>query len=219
MTGPRHSSSSGEFARSAGGATARGLIVVLVAVAVGVFLLARGLDDPLAVAVEADGGSPATDTTAAGGGDDTATSTSTAAGSETTIGGDTITDDSTATTGEGGTTETSELAAARPPSQVKVQVANASRVPGAAGTETQSLQALGYATGTPTNYTGPEILDTSRLHYRLGFLLEAQNLATALNLDPAADVFPMDGELPIEKADEDPDVVLLLGRDLAAPEG
>lgn len=221
MTGPRHSGSSGEFARSAGGATARGLLVVLVAVAVGVFLLARGLDDPLAVAVETgdsgDGTTAATSTTA---GDDQSTTTGSGDTTDTTAGGDDTTE-STADDGSDGddtTSTTEEVTAARPPSEVKVQVANGARVSGAAGETTQSLQALGYATGTATNYTGDEILDTSRLHYRLGYLLEAQNLATALNLDPAADIFAIEGDLPIEQPDADPpDIVLLLGLDLAAP--
>lgn len=208
MTGPRHSSSTGDFARSAGGAGARGLVVVLIAVVLGVFLLARALDDPLTV--ETSSGS-----TGGGGG----TATTTAETPSTTSADGTATTAVPTTDAEGNEipTTTTDLTAARPPSQVKIQVANAARVSGAAGSQTQSLQALGYATGTPTNYTGPEILDTSRIHYKLGFLLEAQNLARALNLDPAVDIFPVDAELPIDKADEDPDIVVLLGRDLAAP--
>jgi len=216
MNSPRHAA--GGFARSAGGATARGLIVVLAALAVGLFLLARAVDDPLTVTADAseDGGTTDTTTATTSGTTGDGTSATTAApGTETTA--ESLPPETDPETGDTVAPPTSDAATSRPPSQQLVQVANASRVSGAAGQATLQLQTLGYAVGTPTNYTGDDVLERSRIHYKLGFLLEAQNLATTLGLDPSADVLDMPAELPIEKADEDPDLLLLLGTDLATP--
>jgi hypothetical protein len=190
---------------------------VLVAVGVGLFLLARAVDDPLSVSAEASDDGGTTGTTTAGTSDTTdGTSGTTAApGTETTT-GETLPPETDPETGDT-VVPTSDAATSRPPSQQLVQVANASRVSGAAGQATLQLQTLGYAVGSPTNYTGDDVLERSRIHYKLGFLLEAQNLATTLGLDPSADVLDMPAELPIEKADEDPDLLLLLGTDLATP--
>lgn len=211
MNRPRHSS--GGLARSAGGTTAKGLVVIVAAVALGIFLLNRGTDGSTAVAV----GGP-DDTTS------TTTATTVAGTTGTTVAGTTGTTaaagGSTPTSTAGGTTGTTLPAGStRPPSEVKVQVANAARVPGAAGAATDQLSVLGYAVGTPTNYTGTETLDRTRIHYRLGFLQEAMNLAVSLDLDPQSDVFDMPAELPIEDAGEDPDLLILLATDLAQPTG
>ena len=211
MSRPRHSS--GGLARSAGGTTAKGLVVILAAVALGIFLLNRGTDGTTAVAA----GGP-DDTTATSTATSVATTETTVAGGPGTTAAPGASTPSTAAPGATGSTQP-PAGATRPPSEVKVQVANAARVPGAAGGSTDQLSVLGYAVGTPTNYTGEETLDRTRIHYRLGFLQEAMNLAVSLDLDPQSDVFDMPAELPVEAAGEDPDLLILLGTDLAQPSG
>ncbi|GEM_PF-335134 len=103
---------------------------------------------------------------------------------------------------------------ARPSSEVTVQVANSTSVKGAAGTMTDQLKTLNYITATPTNMRGTA-LDRTRIYYQPGSLLEAQVVAELLALDGKNDVFQMfQDTAAIEQWDE-PDVLVALGNDLA----
>lgn len=118
----RHAAEDGSFARSAGGAVARGAALVAVAVLLGVLLLARGLDS--GELFTSDGGGEQAD------GDQTP---------GTSPGGSTSTSSSTSQVG------------LRPPGEVRVLVANGAGIPGAASTRSDALAAAGYVTLEPAN--------------------------------------------------------------------
>jgi hypothetical protein len=121
----RSANDPGGFAKSAGGATARGIALIAVAVVLGFVLLSSGLDDD--TTVEAGSAENATTTTVAEGGTDGSTPGST-----------------TATTS----------ATPKPPNEVRVLVANGSGVQGAAGTMNDAIKAKGYIGLDPKNAAG-----------------------------------------------------------------
>jgi hypothetical protein len=176
----RHSSEDGSFVRSAGGAIARGGLLVAVAVLIGVLLLARGLDSG--------------DLVSAGGGDD---------------GGET-TDGTTAGDPATSTTSTTAAAAVRPPTEVRVLVANGSGVPGVAGQRTDTLATAGYQTLEPANAAPTP---TTQVLFAEGFQAEAAAVATALGFPPTA-VQPLPDPPPVDPLDAS--VVVVLGQDTEA---
>ncbi|MGK2930151.1 MAG: LytR C-terminal domain-containing protein [Acidimicrobiales bacterium] len=96
-------------------------------------------------------------------------------------------DDDPATVDEGDGAEvvesTTTTAPARPPSEVKVLVANGSEVNGAAGAQADALEALGYVTANPAN---AELVPATVVYFTPGYQAEAEELAAAINADPAA---------------------------------
>jgi hypothetical protein len=106
---------------------------------------------------------------------------------------------------------TSSTAALRPPAQVKVVVANASGVDGAAGSVTTTLQQGGYATGTATD--APATVATTAVYFVSGFDREAQAVATAIGGQPAI-AQPMPTPPPIADT-QGANVLVVLGPDLA----
>lgn len=205
MSAPRHSSGSG-FGSSAGGAAVRGAIVIGIALVIGFLLLQQGVgDEDLLVQSEA-----ASNPDSGGTGGDAGTDT----GSET---GEADTD-TTATTdpSNAGSVPPSAttLPAPRPANEVKVVVANAASVAGAAGRATEELRALGYTTLEATN--AEEAADTSTLLYAEGYEAEAVAMASEIGLDPA-NIAPMPDPIPVSEPPADANLVLLLGRDLAQP--
>ena len=217
MSAGRHASGDTSFARSAGGAATRGIVLIVVAVIIGVVLIATAVDDaPEVVTAAPDttaASAPAT-TAAATPGDTTAPTT--AAPGQTTAPTTAAPAETTPTTAA--TTPTSEsdtVFQARPASVVSVQVVNTTRVGGAAGRMTDTLKAQGYVTLSAATDTGGILADT-KIHHIGGYLLEAQALATLLGLDPAETVFSMPTN-PGATIDNylDPQVLVLLGSDLA----
>jgi hypothetical protein len=122
----QHAADDGSFGRSAGGAMARGIALIVVAVALGVLLL-NATDSP-----EPFAGQPV-DSTA-----------------DTTPDGTT---DSTAATGE--TTTTTTAQAPRDPATVTVLVANGAGIQGLAGRITDQLEAQNYLTANATDTLAP----------------------------------------------------------------
>lgn len=122
MSRGQHAADDGSFSRSAGGAMARGIMLIVVAVLLGVVLL-NATDDPEPFARASDEESDdqgATPTTEPAGGDEE-------------------------------TTSTSAPAVARDPSEVTVYVVNGSGVRGAAGSITERLKGSTYITVDPGN--------------------------------------------------------------------
>lgn len=122
MSRGQHAADDGSFSKSAGGAMARGIMLIVVAVLLGVVLL-NATDDPEPFAQASDEES-----------DDQGTTPTTEA-----------------TGGEEETTSTSAPAVARDPSEVTVYVVNGSGVRGAAGSITERLKGSTYITVDPGN--------------------------------------------------------------------
>lgn len=213
MSPGRHASGDGSFARSAGGAATRGIILIIVAVLVGVVLIATAVDDTNQVTTAAPDTTAATVTQPT---TDTAPATTAAAGTPTTAGATPTTAVTPTTSGD--TTPTTTNGAVfepRPNSVVSVQVANTTRVGGAAGRMTDTLKAQGYVTLTAVTDTGG-VQAITKIHHLGGYLLEAQKMAELLGLDPEESVFSMPsnpGATILEYAE--PNVLVLLGSDLA----
>ena len=123
MSRGQHAADDGSFSRSAGGAMARGIVLILVAVLLGVVLL-NATDDPEPFAQASDQES-----------DDQGSTPTSAPATDTT-------DDTTATTAP---------VTARDPSEVTVYVVNGSGVRGAAGSITERLKGSTYITVDPGN--------------------------------------------------------------------
>lgn len=187
-------------------AAIRGVLLVLVAVVVGILLLQSSNDDDSADAqVETEPGDSVPTSTTAG---DTAAAPAVTSTSQAT----------TATIAPPDPTTTTAPAVQgftpRPASEVTVQVANSTQVGGAAGRLTDRLKALNYVTGTPTNMSGTP-LDTTRVFYQSGSLLEAQQVAEVLSLDRDEDVAKIFTDTSSISNFETPDVLVALGLDLA----
>ncbi|RMH81382.1 MAG: LytR family transcriptional regulator [Actinomyces sp.] len=158
----RHAAPGSDFARSAGEAATRGILLILVAVAIGVFLLARGFDEPGTSAVEAVPADQAATTTAptdtgeAQPVDDIGTQTATTAPT---------------------TSQPATAATKLPPAQVKVVTANASGVAGAAGRAKDKLVAAGYVAEAKNAVART---DASAIYYREGYGENAKEVASLL---------------------------------------
>jgi hypothetical protein len=216
MSPGQHAAGDGSFARSAGGAATRGIILIVVAVLIGVVLIATAVDDNNQVTSGATSTAPpgttadttpGTDPPATTPGDTSATTAvvpdTTAASTPTSAG------DATTTTVAGAVFEP------RPNSVVSVQVANTTRVGGAAGRMTDTVKAQGYVSLTAVTDTGG-VQAITKIHHQGGYLLEAQKLAGTLGLDPEENVFSLPSN-PSATIDEylDPNILILLGSDLA----
>lgn len=105
---------------------------------------------------------------------------------------------------------TTTTAAARPPSEVKVLVANGSEVNGAAGAQSDALEALGYVTANPTN---AELVPATVVYFTPGYEAEAGDLAAAIDADPGA-VNPLPTPAPVADMQLS-NVLLVVGPDLA----
>ncbi|MEZ5377206.1 MAG: LytR C-terminal domain-containing protein [Acidimicrobiales bacterium] len=175
MTAGAHDAGGG-FSRSAGTNAARGVLVIIAAVAVGLLLMFRGIgdssNDTAADATPAaDGGGDTSDAAAAG---DTSTTVPT---------GDTVVESTTTTVS----------APPRDPSEVKVLVLNGtdatSRVAGVAGAGTDLLKPSNYITLEPKD---ADINGPSAVFYTEGYLAEANAVAAVYGVDPATVVQPLD---------------------------
>jgi hypothetical protein len=164
------------------GSVARGVALVVVAVVIGLLLLRDDDSASTQVAVGTDGSGEVAD----GGevdpdaGDDTVTST------------------------------TSTTVALRPPSEVKVLVANGSGVNGAAGGTTDALEALGYVTGTPAN---AERVPSTVVYFTEGYEPEAEALTEAVGAAATA-VTPMPAVAPVDDL-QLANILVVIGPELA----
>ncbi len=203
------------MARGNNGAAVRGVVLLVVAIAVGVLLLRAGSSDPAAVvadnAVQPGQTTPVAPAT---------TVPSIVVTEETAPPDDGASTDTTLPAVEetGGTTVETAPAIPdfepRPAAEVTVQVANSTAIRGVAGTTTDQLKTLNYITATPTNLRGTA-LERTRVYYEPGNLLEAQALASVLGLDPKSDVFQMFADKSALDQWDEPDVLVVVGTDLA----
>ncbi len=100
----------------------------------------------------------------------------------------------------------------RPPNQVKVFVANAAGVQGAAGRAADTLKAAGYVAVAGNS---PTRVDTTTVYYTEGFQAEAQAVAATLGV-PATSVQPMPTPPPVADI-QGAQVLVVLGPDVATP--
>jgi hypothetical protein len=188
----RYAAPDGSFARSAGGAGARGLLLLAVALLIGVVLLNATDADPPGTTISARGDSDSGDGGAGtdnGGGDgDAAAATTTTVPATTTL-------------------------PARAPAEVKVIVANASEVKGAAGGGRTVLANAKYNVLAPANAAASP---TSSVFFIPGYDRDAAAIAAALQL-PANLVKPMPAPLPFDT--KGAHVAVVLGADHAAKFG
>ncbi|MEM7143379.1 MAG: LytR C-terminal domain-containing protein [Actinomycetota bacterium] len=224
MTAPgRYAASDGSFAKSAGGAAARGGVLIAIAVVIGLALLAWGFDsgdsdaalpadvgDNEDAADDADDGSDdvADDGAAADAADDSADAADDGDGAADDDNGDAVDDD--------GDADPTTTVAVRPPSEVQVAVLNGAGVGGLAGDRQGVLGALGYV-ATAGNAATRDIAD-STVYYTSGYAEEAKAVATALSGDAgvlaAAPADP--GGLADETGAADAaaaDIIVVLGTD------
>lgn len=193
MSRGQHAAEDSSFGRSAGGAMARGLVLIIVAVLLGVVLL-NATDEPFTTAD--DRSAAGSDRDRDGGAvDDEADD----------VGG--VDDDVTAET-----TPTTDVAASRPPGEVTVLVANGSGVAGAAARFSEQVAASGYVTAEPANMRGGARAEASVVYYTEGYEAEAAALAATLSPVPVVEALPEPA--PVDDL-RGATVLLVLGPDLA----
>jgi hypothetical protein len=160
MSKGQHAAGDGSFPRSAGGAMARGIALIVVAVVLGVVLL-RSTDSPADPVVSSGGG-----------------------------GGKATTTTSTAPPAGGSTTTTAPAAAAHDPSKVAILVANGTggQVKGAAGRIAATLKTSNYLLKEATNTKAPA--ESSVVYFAAGYEPDARKIATLLTPQPKVAALP-----------------------------
>jgi hypothetical protein len=211
--------------RPSSGAVARGLVVVMIAVVVGVLLL-RSSDDAITVAAGDDGltapgvTSPVNTTVAVDTEvptDATTAETGTESTEGTEVPGETAAPTDTTVAPEASTPATAVAVDGfdpRPSNEVRVQVANSTGIAGVAGSTTEDLSTRNYITLIAANILGTA-LPRTKVYYEPGWLLEAQAVAQVLGLDPQTDVFRIFNDTSAVEPYEDPNVLVVLGLDMA----
>jgi hypothetical protein len=182
-----HAAGDGSFGRSAGTAGLRGLLLIVIAVAIGIVLLNRATPTPAGLS-SVRASSPTTAKPPKGKGGHT----------------------SVTTTIPGPTTTTS--AALRPTQDVKVLVANSTSVKGQAARYTSVVHNLGYDALAAVDSTTRN-LTTSIVYYQPGYHAEAAHLASQLGL-PQSTVRPMPPAPPVVYVGG-ANVLVVVGLDLA----
>lgn len=103
---------------------------------------------------------------------------------------------------------------ARPPAQVKVQVANASGVGGVATNMTSKLVAAGYSTGEPTNAVPSQV---SILYYEPTYEADATAILTNVFSSPDTRIAPMPEPPPeVDYLDPTTNVLIIVAGDQLA---
>jgi hypothetical protein len=155
------------YGHSAGGGSAgRAILLVVAAIAVGAFLLARGFDG-------------ADDTTASSGNGTGQTSADPDDGDENGNDPEAVASTTTTTTT---TTTTAPPVITHPPGEVKVAVANGTGDRGRAGRTAGTLNASGYVTAAKN--TEQDRVGESVIYYRPGYGDDAKAVASALGAPP-----------------------------------
>jgi hypothetical protein len=178
----RYAASDGSFARSAGGAGVRGLALLALALIIGVVLLNATDADPPGTTVSAKGSSSSSDDGGDGGDAPAATTT---------------------------TVPPTTTQPAHAPKDVKVIVANASAVKGAANGGRNALLAAQYNVLAPTNAAA---VPDSSVYFTAGYDRDAAAVATALGL-AGPSVKPLPSPAPFDT--KGANVVVVLGADAA----
>lgn len=204
----------GPMSRPNNAAAIRGLLLVVVAVAVGIYLL-RGTDTPTLDAAA----TPTPTTAESSQNEPTVGQEDTNDATGATLPGITV---ATSAPESGASTDDSDAGTmvgfeGRPNAEVSVQVANSTTVRGAAGRTTDILKTKGFITKTPINMKGTA-LDRTRVHYLPGSIIEAGNIAILLGLDDKNDVYKMPTDLSAYPQVEEPHILIALGIDKASAE-
>ncbi len=145
-------------------------MLVIVAVALGVFLLARGFDgadDSSADTADGPAVAPSSETQDNG------------EASDDPEGQDPASDGETTTTTSSTTTTTAPPPVTHPPNEVKVAAVNGKGAPGLAGAAASELNALGYATKAKNAVNFG--MEDSVIYYQRGYGDDAKAIAAALN--------------------------------------
>ena len=202
---------SGGLGPSNAAAMPRAALLVGVAVAIGLLMLWKGLDDS---PVAADRQAPAItdDVTDAdpgtGGADPAVVTTEPVAGSE--ADADAVAPTSAVPT----TTEALFPTPTHDPNEVKILVANGSGVPGAAGKVTDLLSPLGWTMESPAN---ADKTGTTRVYYRNGYQADARKIVEHFGEIPSLlEKMPTGGlEVPAKAEDRvaNAHIVVILGSD------
>lgn len=193
----RHAAAEGSFARSAGGAAGRGMVLVAVAVVLGVVLMRWSLDGPgdgviagpvVTTVTDATTGPPAT-----------------------------TSDGSTVPTTAGG--ETTVAPTPLSPETVKVVVANGTATTGVAGNFTDQLNLKAYVTEAATN-ANVTTYTASVVYYAAGFATgpqAAQQVANELGITAPPEPMPALVPLKDPAALVDAQVLVVIGADKVTP--
>jgi len=230
MSSGYHAADDGSLARSTGGAAARGAMLIALALAIGLLLMWRALDDPATAVTVTDADAVATDTDADAAATDDAASDATAA------------DDAAATDDTGGVTavdpgdgttatepeqipEETDPAVTEPvpgefvqPSEVNVLVANGIGGAGVAGGTADKLIADGYlanAANAPATAEGV-------IFYRPGYDANARAVAEILGaapdvVQPAPDTVGVAAEAINDGRLAEANIIVIIGADNAVP--
>ena len=158
---PQHAHSSG------GGSAGRAIVLVVLAVAVGVFLLARGFDGADDGTVTSSG-TPSSDSADGDNGE----------GED----GESEDGSTTSTTSSTTTTTTAPPVITHPPGQVKVAVMNGTGERGRAGRTAEALNVAGYVTAAKN--TEQDRVPRSVIYYREGYGDDAKAVASVLGAPP-----------------------------------
>lgn len=180
----------------------RGVLVIVTAVAIGAFVLSRGLDDSSIEAVAAAGDEVATDDAE---GSTSSTLAAVAATTSSTAGSDQTTE------AESTTSTVTEPAAPviRAPADVSVLVLNAAGAKGVAGRGSELLQGAGYGVLAPKNATK---LGPTAVLYTENFDAEARAVAEVFGVDPVV-VAAYDPASPPINDIRDAIVIVVIGQD------
>ena len=183
MSGPGSAVGRGGFTRSAGAAAGRGVLLIVFALAIGILLLARALDDDGSSVEAGDSSSTAAPATSA---------------------------ETTPPTPAPTTPTTAALPPAHDPAQVPVLVLNGREVQGVARVNNEELLRLGY-NGLPPGNT-PAAVATSNVYYTdPAYQTDAINIAAALQIPPERVVPLGDTNLGVDVSAAK--VVVVLGQD------
>ena len=187
MTAGAHDAGGG-FGRSAGANAARGIMVIVAAVVVGLLLMSRGLSDR-------------------GGEADAAASSTTATTAET----EPAVSESSTTTQTVMEETTTPLEPARDPSEVAVLVLNGTDgLKGVAGRGTEKLKESNYVTRDPKN---ADVVGPSVILFTDGFEAEAIAVAEVYGVSPDAVVKPFDPATSPIADTQDADIIVRIGND------
>ena len=194
MTAGAHDAGGG-FGRSAGANAARGIAVIVAAVLLGLFLMARGVDDVVEATDD-----ETTDTTSAGDAGDGDASDTTA---ETTI--------TTLPPDDAASSDTT-LGPQRDPAEVLALALNGTDPvqAGVAGRMRDLLASNGYSTADPKN---AEVKGPSVVLFVEGYESDARAIAAAIGVDADAVVRPFDAATSPISDTQGANVIVMVGND------
>lgn len=201
MTAPgRYAASDNSFTKSTATAAARGGVLIVIAIVIGVLLLWQGFD----------GGDPITDV------EDDSEEPVDEMETEDTTPEETTGDNADDTPGTTSTTTTAAPIIVDPPNSVKVAVLNGRGEAGLAGSRSGHLTTAGYVSIAANADTSDK--EFSRVYYTPGYADEAELVAVALNGSPSViEMAPADPLTLVSEADReaatDYHIYVVLGAD------